>query len=76
MAAQPPKDLLGRIGFWHFRDRREASDELDDDYVAYIRESIRGLAPGWEEIGLFELSTFRQGFIDEVRRLSESEAET
>jgi hypothetical protein len=42
---------------------------LDDDYVAYIRKSIRFLAPHWEQIGLFELSTFRQGFIDEVRRI-------
>ena len=42
---------------------------LDDDYVAYIRKSIRILAPHWDQIGLFELSTFRQGFVDEVRRI-------
>jgi len=42
---------------------------LDDDYAAYIRRSIRLLAPYWDQIGLFELSTFRQGFVDEVRRL-------
>jgi len=42
---------------------------LDDDYVAYIRKSIRLLAPYWDQIGLFELSSFRQGFIDEVRHI-------
>ena len=46
---------------------------LDDDYANYIRRSIRRLAPGWEQIGLFELSSFRQGFVDEVRRICETE---
>lgn len=46
---------------------------LDDDYVDYIRRSIRLLAPGWEQIGLFELSTFRQGFVTEVRRICETD---
>jgi len=45
---------------------------LDDDYAAYIRKSIRFLAPHWDRIGLFELSTFRQGFIDEVARIREA----
>ena len=42
---------------------------LDDDYVAYIRKAIRLLAPHWDQIGLFELAAFRQGFVDEVRRI-------
>jgi hypothetical protein len=46
---------------------------LDDEYVDYIQRSIRLLASHWKQIGLFELSTFRQGFVDEVRRLSASD---
>jgi len=46
---------------------------LDDDYVAYIRKSIRSLAPHWDQIGLFEPATFRQGFVDEVRRIRATE---
>ena len=42
---------------------------LDDDYVAYIRKSIRILAPYWDQIGLFEAIPFRQGFVEEVRRI-------
>jgi len=50
---------------------------LDEDYVAYIENSIRLLEPYWSEIRLFERSTFRPGFLREVDRIwgvSESDA--
>jgi hypothetical protein len=45
---------------------------LDDDYVAYIENSIRVLEPYWNEIGLFERGSFRPGFITEVSRIRET----
>jgi hypothetical protein len=44
---------------------------LDDDYVAYIQNSIRFLEPYWNEIGLFQRGSFRPGFISAVNRLCE-----
>jgi len=52
---------------------QHANGFLDDDYVDYIRKSIRRLAPLWEQIDLFELVPFRQGFVDEVRRICETD---
>lgn len=43
---------------------------LDDDYIAYIENSIRLLAPYWQEIGLFQRVSFMPGFITEVNRLA------
>ena len=42
---------------------------LDDDYHAYIENSIRILEPYWHEIGLFQRGSFRSGFITEVKRI-------
>jgi hypothetical protein len=48
---------------------------LDDDYFSYIERSIRGLAPLWHALGLFQFIPFRQGFIDEVDRICGAEAD-
>ncbi len=45
---------------------------MDDDYRAYIENSIRFLTPYWREIGLLERGGFRQGFIHEVNRIWQS----
>lgn len=44
---------------------------LDDDYYSYIEDSVRFLAPIWNEIGLFERGNFRPGFVAEVNRIRE-----
>lgn len=49
---------------------------LDDDYVAYIENSIRLLGPYWRQIGLFQAVTFRPGFIAAVDRICETAAES
>jgi len=43
---------------------------LDDDYLAYIHTAIRGLAPYWQQIGMFQRIPFRPGFVAEVERLT------
>ncbi len=45
---------------------------LDDDYAAYIENSVRLLEPYWNEIGLFQRASFRLGFITEVNRIRET----
>ena len=43
---------------------------LDDDYLAYIHNAIRSLAPYWQQVCLFQRIPFRPGFIAEVERLA------